>query len=86
MEAFKHCPGSANLPIGERKDAIQENGVPGVKWHRRGYLPHLESSEAPQHVTFHLADSLPQSAVLRVEAEVKAHFPPISAMPSAASG
>jgi hypothetical protein len=41
-------------------------------WRSRGYLPHFGSSDVTQHVTFHLADSLPQSALLRWEAELKA--------------
>lgn len=61
-------PGNANLPIGGFNNAIQENGVPG--WHSRGYLPHFEGA-ATQHVTFHLADSLPQTVLLRFEAELK---------------
>jgi putative transposase len=68
----KHSPGNANLPIGEGKYANREIGVPGYVWHSRGYLPHFESSEATQHVTFHLADSLPQTALLQLEAELKA--------------
>lgn len=70
-------PGGANLPIGGLKvagNAIQENGVPRVPapvWHSRGYLPHFDSPEATQHVTFHLADSLPQIVLLRFEAEMK---------------
>ncbi len=63
-------PGSANLPIGGGQSAVQENGVPRV-WHSRGYLPHFESSEATQHVTFHLADGLPQAVLVRWEAELK---------------
>jgi REP element-mobilizing transposase RayT len=56
--------------------AVQENGGPRrnpgrAVWHSRGYLPHFESSEVTQHVTFHLADSLPKSAILRLEAELK---------------
>jgi putative transposase len=68
-------PGNANLPIGARprkftpQPAIQENGVPG--WHSRGYLPHFEN-RGTQHVTFHLADSLPQSALQQIELELKA--------------
>jgi len=62
-------PGNANLQIGGVKDAIQENGAP--RWHSRGYLPHFESSEVTQHVTFHLADSLPQTVLLRLESELK---------------
>lgn len=81
MGNSKNNPGNANLPIGAvggQKDAIRENGAPrplpevaGAVWHSRGYLPHFESSEATQHVTFHLADSLPQTVLLRLEAELK---------------
>ena len=65
----------AHLPIGVVRDgenpksAIQENGVPG--WHSRGYLPHFESSQATQHVTFHLSDSLPKTALQQLESELK---------------
>ena len=79
MDNSKHNPGNANLPIGAVndaatesggvKDAIQENGAP--RWHSRGYLPHFESSDVTQHVTFHLADSLPQTVLLRLESELK---------------
>ncbi|HUY28908.1 MAG TPA: CoA-binding protein [Candidatus Binataceae bacterium] len=69
-------PGHANLPIGVQKDAIEENGAPrepgAPGWHSRGYLPHFESAEVTQHVTFHLADSLPQSVILRLDDELKA--------------
>ena len=71
--------GNANLPIGgvkcavpeigDERTAIQENGAP--RWHSRGYLPHFESSDVTQHVTFHLADSLPQTVLLRLDAELK---------------
>jgi hypothetical protein len=66
-QAFKNNPADANLPIGGLNDAnnaIQENGAP--RWHSRGYLPHFESSEVTQHVTFHLADSFPQAVLLRL--------------------
>jgi REP element-mobilizing transposase RayT len=32
-------------------------------WHSRGYLPHFDSAEIVQFVTFRLADSLPKSVV-----------------------
>ena len=32
-------------------------------WHSRGYLPHFDSSETVQFVTFRLADSLPRTVV-----------------------
>src|SRR5208337_2350199 len=41
------------------------------RWHSRGYLPHFDSAEKIQHVTFHLADSLPKDKVERMEAELK---------------
>ncbi len=61
-----------NLPIGVAKGAkvaIQENGAP--RWHSRGYLPHFQSYAVIQHVTFHLADSLPQTALQQLGAELK---------------
>jgi REP element-mobilizing transposase RayT len=61
--------GNANLPIGASKDTLPKNAV--SRWHSRGYLPHFESSDVTQHVTFHLADSLPQTVLLRLEAELK---------------
>ena len=35
-------------------------------WHSRGYLPHFDSQEIVQFVTFRLADSLPKEAALRL--------------------
>ncbi len=49
----------ANLPI----------GVPG--WHSRGYLPHFDAAGVVQHVTFHLADSLPRAVWVRLRGEVR---------------
>ena len=79
MDNSKHNPGNAILRNGvpctadrgggALVDANTEIGVPG--WHSRGYLPHFESPEATQHVTFHLADSLPKTVLLRLEAELK---------------
>ena len=53
--------------------AIQENGDPRNSpfWHSRGYLPHFEGNEIPQMVTFHLSDSLPRTALRRMEAHLK---------------
>ena len=61
----------ANLEIGDpkEKDANLEIGDP--RWRSRGYLPHFESPDAIQHVTFHLADSLPKTALQRLEMELK---------------
>ncbi|MCC7162290.1 MAG: transposase [Anaerolineae bacterium] len=48
---------------------------PGEYWHSRGYLPHFESPDVIQHVTWHLADSMPKSALDRMTDELK-HLPP----------
>src|SRR5690348_15782109 len=70
--------GNANLPIGgfcaakgNGKPAIQESGVPRGAWRRRGYLPHFEGADVTQHVTFHLADSVAQATIRRLEEELK---------------
>jgi REP element-mobilizing transposase RayT len=57
-------PGSANLPIG---------GTPTIipHWHSRGYLPHFECPGVIQHITFHLADSLPKQAARQLLAEIE---------------
>ncbi len=57
-------PGPANLPIGA-----------SPYWHSRGYLPHFEDAEKTQHVTFHLADSLPKAVTENLEAELN-RLPP----------
>lgn len=51
--------------------AIPEDGAPRSLWHSRGYLPHFEGPHAVQHVTFHLADSLPKSVLQRLDSELK---------------
>jgi REP element-mobilizing transposase RayT len=42
-----------------------------VRWYSRGYLPHLDGRDVTQGVTFRLADSLPQTLVNEVHAELK---------------
>lgn len=37
-------------------------------WHSRGYIPHFDAPGTVQHVCFHLADSLPREALLRLRA------------------
>jgi REP element-mobilizing transposase RayT len=38
-------------------------------WHSRGYLPHFDSSETVQFITFRLADSLPRHLIEALRAE-----------------
>jgi REP element-mobilizing transposase RayT len=44
-------------------------------WHSRGYLPHFDSNEVTQHVTFRLADSLPKEVVERLAMELRDEDP-----------
>jgi REP element-mobilizing transposase RayT len=67
-----HNPGVRDLVEGKRcwsppKTADAKQGFRG--WHERGYLPHRDELGLTQFVTFHLADSFPES--LRSEWE---HF------------
>ncbi len=62
---------NANREIGVPR-TLHESALPSTGWHSRGYLPHFESSEATQHVTFHLADSLPQATLQQLESELRA--------------
>jgi putative DNA methylase len=43
---------------------------PNKGWHSRGYLPHFDSSETIQFVTFRLADSLPSKKLGEWKTEV----------------
>jgi REP element-mobilizing transposase RayT len=49
---------------------VTTDHLPDPRWRSRGYIPHFEGTEAIQHVTFHLADSLPKSALDRIESEL----------------
>jgi putative transposase len=40
-------------------------------WYSRGYLPDFDAPDRVQSITFHLADSLPASALDRITAEIK---------------
>lgn len=55
-------PGNANLLMG-----VPLNPV----WHSRGYLPHYEDLSKIQHVTFHLADSMPGPYLKQLQCELE---------------
>ena len=70
--------GSADVPVGSiRKEADGDVGAPGVvsnstgEWYSRGYLPHRNSQNVLQSITFRLADSLPQTKLKQLEVELK---------------
>jgi len=66
-------PGNANLPIGRRhadKLAPTPHTTSSRGWHSRGYLPHFDGT-LTQHVTIHLADSLPEEVVKRITRRIE---------------
>lgn len=83
MQPTAENPGKAGLrtrPLlvtasAEPRVPSAEPRVPGGAeprgWHSRGYLPHFDSNDVIQHVTFHLADSLPKATVDRLVAELQ---------------
>lgn len=68
-------PGVRKLVEGLKKwsrspdENILPDGFSG--WHERGYLPHRDESGLTQFVTFHLADALPKSVRVKLQAELK---------------
>lgn len=74
MSEIKIKPGNATLLSGGVKMADQEIGAPGNTtpgWHSRGYLPHFDGYAVTQHVTFHLADSMPRDVLQRLRDELE---------------
>jgi len=56
---------------GERRtqQRIQEHAQEHRGWYSRGYLPHFDSPYVIQHITYRLADSLPQTVLEKMQAE-----------------
>ena len=75
-------PGNAEPQLGsiskteesKAKEAKLGLGVPRLRtpkeWYSRGYLPHCDSLQKLQSITFRLADSLPQSKLRQMELEI----------------
>ena len=62
---------SANREIGDPRYARSSGGSNGPRgWFSRGYLPHCDGDSVIQHVTVHLADSLPKSAIEKIESSL----------------
>lgn len=74
MECRKSS-GNAEHQLGVSKKGCAELGLgaPGVLpfWRSRGYLPHFETREKMQSITFRLADSLPQSKLVELARELE---------------
>jgi REP element-mobilizing transposase RayT len=43
-----------------------------TEWRSRGYLPHIDGINLVQHITFHLADSLPRDALASMQRNLAA--------------
>jgi putative transposase len=67
VSTFRNTSKAANAEIGVPSKTL----VSQPMWHSRGYLPHFESPDTIQHVTFHLADSLAEAALQQIEAGIK---------------
>ena len=68
------APGIAAPQCGnssEVTEASRSMEQPLQGWYSRGYLPHFDTSYVIQHITYRLADSLPQSALEQIKAELK---------------
>jgi putative transposase len=48
----------------------EPNAIPPDGWKSRGYIPHFDAPGVVQHITFHLADSLPRTALERMESQL----------------
>ena len=76
---------SSRLPTLQRGNSVGARLEPGepcgessdneLKWHDRGYMPHVDGTQLIQHVSYHLADSLPKEALERMAEELKS-LPP----------
>lgn len=62
-------PGTVEPGIVELQLDVGVRQKPG--WYSGAYLPHLDAENLIQHVTFHLADSLPKSALRQLELSIE---------------
>ena len=64
---------SPDLHPGKKQPSGRQisSGIDQREWFSRGYLPHRDRTALTQHVTIHLADSLPASALDKIELSIK---------------
>ena len=55
----------------EEETPAEPEGAESRGWHSRRYMPHFDSTLAVQHVTFHLADSLPATVMEQMAKELQ---------------
>ena len=57
--------------MAEVEKPVEPKATDSKGWHSRRYMPHFDSTLVVQHVTFHLADSLPAAVVERMAKELQ---------------
>jgi putative transposase len=63
-------PWNAEPRLG-KNDEDTKLGLGFPRWYSRGYLPHFDSKEKFQSITFRLADSLPQKKLKQLEEQLE---------------
>ena len=61
-------PGKPSGP----ESALSGKPIAPKGWYSRGYLPHIDETGLVQHITFHLADSLPREVVEQMKTKTDA--------------
>jgi putative transposase len=56
------------------EETPNSDATPPPHWHSRGYIPHVDTVSLIQHVSIHLADSLPKSVLEKLRLELN-HLP-----------
>ena len=64
--AESRAPWERRAPARHRKAM-----TPNPEWYSRGYLPHRDTLDRLQSITFRLADSLPQEVLKKLEVELE---------------
>ncbi len=72
FKKMKNEEANAELVLG-----VPRHGIPMLGWYSRGYIPHYDTFQKLQTITFRLADSLPQNKLRQLEEELE--FYPASA-------
>jgi putative transposase len=65
-------PGSDELQLVAEPRAVDATPPRARGWYTGNHLPHFDGRDTVQHVTFHLADSIPRAARERIERQIVA--------------
>ena len=62
--------GTDNNKSQDSRTGVWSSQEQHLGWYSHGYLPHFDSPHVIQHITYHLADSLPKVALEQMQAEI----------------